>query len=271
MEYEEIIEAIGREAADLPPDVAERAAQAVLRTLAERLPRGEARHVLAELPAELKPWVYTEADAEGFGIDEFLERVAKREGTDIETALRHARAVFAALGRALDAAAVAHLAGSLPRTFEPLVAEAQQRFLDIMPADEFWRRVGQRLGLDQAPGQDRARRVTEAVLETLAERIAAGVVEDLVARLDPLLHPPLRRGIASSGPVARRMPLAEFLRRVAGREGADVDEAGLVDVIFAHVRAVFATLAEAVDAEEWFDMIAELPAEYSGLIPERSA
>ena len=267
MEYEEIIEAIGREAADLPADVAERAVQAVLQTLAERLPRGEARHILAELPSELKPWVYTEADAERFGIDEFLERVAKREGTDIETALRHARAVFAALGRALDADAVAHLAGSLPRTFEPLVAEAQQRFLDIMPADEFWRRVGQRLGLDQTA----ARRVTEAVLETLAERIAAGVVEDLVARLDPLLHPPLRRGIASSGPAARRMPLAEFLHRVAGRESADVDEAGLVDVIFKHVRAVFATLAEAVDAEEWFDMIAELPAEYSGLIPERSA
>jgi uncharacterized protein (DUF2267 family) len=121
------------------------------------------------------------------------------------------------------------------------------------------------------PGPDAARRVTEAVLETLAERIAAGVVEDLVARLDPLLHPPLRRGIASSGPAARRMPLAALLRRVAGRESADVDEAGLVDVVFKHVRAVFATLAEAVDAEEWFDMIAELPAEYSGLIPERSA
>ena len=45
----------------------------------------------------------------------------------------------------------------------------------------------------------------------------------------------------------------------------------LVDVVFKHVRAVFATLAEAVDAEEWFGMIAELPAEYSGLIPERSA
>jgi hypothetical protein len=52
--------------------------------------------------------------------------------------------VFAALGRALDADAVAHLAASLPQTFEPLVAEAQQRFLDIMPADEFWRWVGQR-------------------------------------------------------------------------------------------------------------------------------
>ena len=45
MEYEEIIEAIGREAADLPPDVVGRAAQAVLQTLAERLPRGEARHI----------------------------------------------------------------------------------------------------------------------------------------------------------------------------------------------------------------------------------
>ena len=118
---------------------------------------------------------------------------------------------------------------------------------------------------------DVAERAAQAVLQTLAERIATGVVEDPVAWLDPLLHPPLRRGIASSGPAARRMPLAEFLRRVAARESADVDEAGLVDVIFKHVRAVFATLAEAVDAEEWFDMIAELPAEYSGLIPERSA
>ena len=72
-------------------------------------------------------------------------------------------------------------------------------------------------------------------------------------------------------PAARRIPLAALLRRVAGRESADVDEAGLVDVVFKHVQAVFATLAEAVDAEEWFGMIAELPAEYSGLIPERSA
>jgi hypothetical protein len=96
-------------------------------------------------------------------------------------------------------------------------------------------------------------------------------VAHLVARLDPLLHPPLRRGIASSGPAARRIPLAALLRRVAGRESADVDEAGLVDVVFKHVQAVFATLAETVDAEEWFGLIAELPAEYSGLMPERSA
>ena len=37
-----------------------------------------------------------------------------------------------------------------------------------------------------------------------------------------------------------------------------------LDVVFKHVRAVFATLAEAVDAEERFDMIAELPRNTAG-------
>jgi Uncharacterized conserved protein (DUF2267) len=83
---------------------------------------------------------------------------------------------------------VTHLVASLPQTFGPLVAEAQGRFWDIMPAGQFWARVGQRRGLDETA----ARYVTEAVLEILAERIAAGQVEDLIARLDPLLHPPLR-------------------------------------------------------------------------------
>ena len=111
----------------------------------------------------------------------------------------------------------------------------------------------------------------EAADLPLGRALDADAVAHLVARLDPLLHPLLRRGIASSGPAARRMPPAALLRRVACRESADVDEAGLVDVVFKHVQAVFATLTETVDAEERFGLIAELPAEYSGLIPERSA
>lgn len=194
---------------------------------------------------------------------EIIERVAKREDVDIETAFLHARAVFAALGRALSPETVSHLAASLPKTFSPLVAEAQGRLLDIMPAGQFWARAGQRLGADETA----ARHVTEAVLETLAERIAAGQAEDLIAQLDPLLHPPLRRGMSSAKPGGRRIALEEFLRRVAAREGADVDEAGLADRISVHVRAVLATLAEAVSDKEWFDVTAELPAEYSSVIP----
>lgn len=162
----------------------------------------------------MKPWVSTEQHADALDIDEFLDRIAKPEDVDIETAFVYARA-------------------------------------------------GQRLGLDETA----ARHVTEAVLETLAERIAAGQAEDLIAQLDPLLHPPLRRGMSSGKPGGRRMALEEFLRRVAAREGADVDEAGLRGRISGHVRAVLATLAEAVSDKEWFDVTAELPAEYSSVIP----
>ena len=137
MDYEEIIEAIRQAGGGLSRDTAERAAQATLQTLAERLPRGEARRILQELPAELKPFIYTETDAEALDIDEFLSRVADREGTDTETALRHARAVFAALGRTLSPEAVEHLAAALPQIYEPLVVEAQFRYLEIMPTDKF--------------------------------------------------------------------------------------------------------------------------------------
>jgi uncharacterized protein (DUF2267 family) len=267
MDYEEIIEVVRRASGGMGQGAAERAVQATLQTLAERLPRGEARHILQELPAELKPWIYTETDAEAFDMDAFLIRVAKREETDVETALRHARAVFFALGDALSPEAVEHLAASLPQTFDPLVAEAQRRDLDIMPANQFWARVKKRLGVDDTT----ARLVTDAVLETLAERIAAGQVEDLIAQLDPLLHPPLRRGASSARPGGRRMPIEEFLARVAVREGADVDEAGLFEEIAEHVRAVLATLAGAVSIKEWFDVIVELPEEYHGLIPPHSA
>jgi hypothetical protein len=80
MDYEEIIEAIGQAGGGLSWDTAERAAQATLQTLAERLPRGKVRHILWGLPAELKPFIYTETDAEALDVDEFLSRVADREG-----------------------------------------------------------------------------------------------------------------------------------------------------------------------------------------------
>jgi uncharacterized protein (DUF2267 family) len=266
MEYEEFIEVVGQASGGLSEEMAERATQATLQTLAERLPRGEDRHILQQLPAELHPWIHTETEPEKLDLDEFLGRVAQREGTDTETAFRHARAVFSALGRALSADVVAHLAAVLPHSFDPLLAEAQNRYVDIMPASEFWGRVAHRLGASEPA----ARRITDAVLETLAERIAAGQVEDLITRLDPLLHPPLRRGASSTAPGAHRMPLEQFLRRVAQREGADIDEAGLYTETFEHVRAVFATLAEAVGPDEWYDVTVELPADYHGLIPAGS-
>ena len=268
MDYEEIIDKTGDAAGGLDREAAEHALQATLQTLAERLPRGEARHIMRELPPELIPWIYTQTDAAAFGIDEFLEQVATREGTDIETALRHARGVFFVLGDALSPEAVAHLAASLPQTFDPLVAEAQRRDLELMPVGQFWARVAAHLGIDQAA----ARRITEAVLQTLAERIAKGQVEDLMAQLDPLLHPPQASvarcvGRAPEGGACRsRSSCAGWPR---GRE-RDVAEANLFEEIAGHVRAVLATLAEAISSKDWFDVTVELPEDYGGLIPARS-
>jgi uncharacterized protein (DUF2267 family) len=258
MDYRGFIHVTQREGV-VDADLAERAARATLTTLAERLSKGAARDLLEQLPAEMKPWVYTESDAERFDVDEFLRRVAEREGVDVETAERHARAVFFALGKTVSDDEIADIAEELPQDFEPLIAEAQRRFYDVMPAEEFLARVAERTGLDF----DGARRATEAVLEVLAERIAGGEVDDLIPRLPLALHDPLRRGRAASGGSARRMTLEEFLERIAEREG--VDPFGASE----HARAVFATLREAVGDDEFFDVTVQLPPDYGVLLPAR--
>ena len=57
MEYEEIVAVVRQASGGIGSVAADRALQATLQTLAERLPRGEARHIVQELPAELKPWI----------------------------------------------------------------------------------------------------------------------------------------------------------------------------------------------------------------------
>jgi uncharacterized protein (DUF2267 family) len=67
--------------AQLSRAAAERATAATLTTLAERLSGGEARDLAARLPREIAPWLRADGRAEGFGADEFVRRVADREGT----------------------------------------------------------------------------------------------------------------------------------------------------------------------------------------------
>jgi uncharacterized protein (DUF2267 family) len=253
-EHERFITTVEQKAGLARAD-AERAARATLETLAERLSAGEARDLAAQLPPELAPWLATHTGAEPFDVDEFMRRVAAREAADVGAAERHARAVFDALGRTVSRDEVADMAAELPKDFEPLIHEAEGRFMRIMPAEEFLHKVAERAGLDA----DGARRATDAVLSTLAERIAGGEVEDLITRLPVELHPPLQRGNAASNGVARKMSLDGFLRRVAEREGVTPATAR------EHTRAVFATLREAVGEEEFLDISAQLPLEYTAV------
>jgi len=243
-----------QEAAGIDEGHAARAIAATLATLAERLDPGEARDLADEVPPELAAWLATNTPAARFGVDEFIRRVAEREGVDAATAERDARAVFTALGYAVSPGELADAAAQLPNEFAALLPRAP--WVDRPTADEFAARIAWRTGLDG----ERAMRAAGAVVETLAERISGGEVEDLEARLPLELRPALEQGRAASGDHARSMPLQRFLSRVAEREGVPPAEA------LVHARAVLATLREAVGEEEFLDVISELPADYKRIL-----
>jgi uncharacterized protein (DUF2267 family) len=259
-DYEQFMRTIQHKAR-ISWDEAELAARSTLETLAERLSAGEAGDIARQLPGDLGRWLARTDGAQPFHADEFLRRVAEREGVDLETAERHARAVFIALGRTLSHDELEDMVAELPKDFRPLItaAKAAAESLDpdeVLPVDEFVSRVADRSGLDSEP----ARRATEAVLETLSERIAGGEVEDLAAQLPGELRPALGRGNARTRGKAQRMSLAEFLDHVAELQGIPVEQAR------EHAQAVFATLREAISEKEFDDLFAELPDEYRSLL-----
>jgi uncharacterized protein (DUF2267 family) len=251
--YERFV-AVVQEAAGLDRQAAERAARVVLQTLAERLSGGEARDVAEQLPPDLAAWLRPHGRAEPFGLDEFLRRIAEREQVDATTAERHARAVLLALGQTITADELADVAAELPKSFASLLPSGER--IEVMPADAFLERVAERTGLER----DAALQATNAVLETLAERISGGEVEDLLVQLPPELHEPLRRGDALSNGAARKMSLDRFIRHIAEREGVAPDQAR------GHTRAVLATMREAIAPKEWFDVTSQLPDEYRAVL-----
>jgi uncharacterized protein (DUF2267 family) len=249
--------------AGVPREAAERAVRATLHTLAERLSGGEAEDIAEELPPELARFMHDGNKAEPFGVDEFIRRIAEREGVLPEQAVTHARAVFAALGRTLTPDELHDMTSELPRDFGDLLAvaiEAQakaRRGVPAISAGDFYQRVADRAGLDLAA----ARRATDAVLEALAVRISGGQVDDLEEQLPPELRVQLERGKVESHRRAEKLSLPDFLSLIAEREGVSKEEAR------EHARAVFATLHEVVPEKEFRDTLAQLPDEYRPIVP----
>jgi uncharacterized protein (DUF2267 family) len=237
---------------------AERAARATLLTLGERLSAGQGRQLAEDLPLQIRRWLLEDGEnAEDFDAGEFLRRVAEREGVDPETAEEHAKAVFVALARLVRGEEITRLAAQLPSEYKRLLGDAAKRRRDpgapeIVTLEVFAKRVARRSAL----GIPEAHRAGEAVLETLAERIAGGEADDLAEELPEGLRPPLERGKARSGGKAQRMSLDEFIARIAEREGVSYEQA------LDHARAVFATLRETLTDKEFSDLLSELPRGY---------
>lgn len=126
MQYDEFITRVQDAAAVESRNHAELATTATLETLGQRLSAGEADNLAAQLPAELKaPLDQTVGDAESFDVDEFLRRVADREGLGCSTeqARDHARAVMSTVAGSVSAGEIDDVRSQLPPGYEFLMQQ----------------------------------------------------------------------------------------------------------------------------------------------------
>ena len=122
-----------------------------------------------------------------------------------------------------------------------------------MQLDDFLRKVTERGGLSST---DEARRVVDATLQTLSERILATEAADLAANLPVELTGALR-----TGDEAERFDLDEFVDRVRRRAGMD-DQANVLQA----AQAVMGVTREAVGEGEFGDVLSQLPNDFAPLL-----
>jgi uncharacterized protein (DUF2267 family) len=114
------------------------------------------------------------------------------------------------------------------------------------------RKVGERAGISD---RFEAERTVVIVLQALSDRLSGKEANDLLAQLPSLL----REEIVVS-PAPQPITLDELVERVARELAVTPEEARV------RVRAVFATLREAVTVGELRDVMQELDPEYADLL-----
>lgn len=97
-----------------------RAIRAVLTTLGERMPEGEATDLASPLPMEIDRYLIEAEHGQRFDYDEFLERVAEREGVDRSDANYHAQQVLVVVAEDVPVGNIEKARAGLPEEFDPL-------------------------------------------------------------------------------------------------------------------------------------------------------
>jgi uncharacterized protein (DUF2267 family) len=127
VQYEEFLKRVQDLIGPAQPDEARRAIVATFSTLCERISGGEAGDLATQLPEELKePLQRAGEDAEEFSLEEFLQRVGEREGTNTDVARAHASAVMAVLREAVTGGEWDNIRAQLPQEFGPLFKHGRQ-------------------------------------------------------------------------------------------------------------------------------------------------
>lgn len=124
MKYDEFVKHVQAVAQTNSLDDAERAIQATLETLAQRIHSDEAHHLAAQLPEEMSPYLRNRQgeSGESFSLKEFYQRVADQEGIDGPTAATHVNAIFTVLVQAVTAGEFAGIRAKLSNDYEELFA-----------------------------------------------------------------------------------------------------------------------------------------------------
>ena len=102
---------------------AQKAIGATLETLRERLAGEEPSDLAAQLPPEIAPYVEGDGGRESFSVEEFYERVARKEGSSNDEAIRHARAIATVLQTAVTGGELEDIRSQLGNGYEELLGQ----------------------------------------------------------------------------------------------------------------------------------------------------
>jgi uncharacterized protein (DUF2267 family) len=120
MNYDDFVGQVQHRARLADGSEAMRAIHATLETLNERLWGGEAGDLAAQLPQEIGSYLRQPALQEKFGLHEFYERVALREGASVSEAAFHAAAVVSVLDDAVSRGEMDDVRAQLPKEYDRL-------------------------------------------------------------------------------------------------------------------------------------------------------
>ena len=122
MKHDELVKRVA-ERAEIERSDARGAIESTLAVLSERLDAGEAGDLAAQLPEEVA-WALRNSarEADAFSADEFVHRVARREGIAPNDADKRVRAVLATLQEAVSAGELEHVLSQLPTDYLELMS-----------------------------------------------------------------------------------------------------------------------------------------------------
>lgn len=100
-------------------EAAETAVRATLTTLADRIPQGTAHHLADQLPHEIA-FHLRHGIVERIPLDEFYDRLSRREGVDRSAATFHARVVLTLIAEFVSPGVMSKVRRELPATYSPL-------------------------------------------------------------------------------------------------------------------------------------------------------